>query len=808
MPPYALLCDDPRCTDPRATGGKGSSLAVLNGVEGVRVPDFFCVTTSAFRAVLEDAGTAPRIEALQAAASESPRALFAQAAALREHIETAPVREVIAEAIRSSYAELCARSGIENMAVAVRSSATTEDLEEGSFAGQHSSFLNQVGAEDVIDAVRRCWASVFNDRAVEYRNRIGVSHRDALVSVVVQKMVHARVAGTAFSIEIGTSYPGLHIAASLGLGESLVSGEVTSDEWLLDAERLHVIKQIRGSKRFRYERAADGSGIEMIATHAEEASTLCLDHAMVKAIAERTRAIAAFYRERFGYEHIDTELAISHTPTLYFVQARPVVPVMWEEIQTVDTAQAKTSDVLVRGKYALLGAVHGRLKVIEDFNDLVEGRRAIEADDIVVAVKTSNYWNQYLTHLKGIVTLEGSPTAHPILIGRERGLPCVIGCDDVVARLRPHDGQWATLDGLHKCIYLGRQPLTLATEEELTRKFEVVEVEELVSDGESLAFLVSFQRAFQDDEGTWWVANPNHPVAPMLQTMILDSFARREALVNAARDRPIGEVFYPETRVREAVVHDRLQPLADTLQAFEGMTLDEAWRFYAQFRAAGHAHVAACEAFAQAPSDAAFEAYRAAFTDLAAYFWLSWFFRTWLNGVVSRHAHALGVSQFHFERMGDVIQSGLEQEDEHLSMAILELARGLKAHGLTEDVAVDALPGALRGQLEALTRRFKIAKSTDIRLALPLEEALRLAMDEMEGLTPASEVAGQHEETFFPEHPEFQRWVELAIRARVLHCDTHHYRLRGQWHVRDTLVHLAGSEAILNAPMEAVIALL
>ena len=133
--------------------------------------------------------------------------------------------------------------------VACRSSATTEDTKDASFAGQHDTFLFQKGIDDVLTSVRRCWASVFTDRAVEYRGRNHVPHSDAVMAVVVQEMVDPEVAGTAFSVEVSTGFPAVHLAASYGLGEAVVSGEVTSDEWLLKPSNLTVLKRVLGSKK-------------------------------------------------------------------------------------------------------------------------------------------------------------------------------------------------------------------------------------------------------------------------------------------------------------------------------------------------------------------------------------------------------------------------------------------------------------------------------------------------------------------------------------------------------------------------------
>lgn len=783
--PDVLNCDDPNCAEPLATGGKASSLAMLNHLEGVRVPWFFAVTTTAYVDAIAAAGLSDAIEGLQGEADR--RQLYARAAVLREQIAGAPISERTARAVTGAYAELCRVVDLEDAAVAVRSSATTEDLEEGSFAGQHSSFLNIRGVEDLLQAVRECWASVFNDRAVEYRNTIGIAHREALVGVVVQKMVFPEVAGTAFSIEIGTSFPGLHVAATYGLGESLVSGEVTSDEWLLDPDDLRLIKRVRGSKRFKYRILEASSGIEKV--EISGGADYCLDLDMVKEIAARTQEIAAWYRENHGYEHIDTEFAVSQTPTLYFLQARPVVPVIWEDVHTVDGDHVKPSDVLIRGKYSLIGATHGRLRIIDDFNALVEERVTIEAEDIVVAVKTSNYWNQYLTHLRGIITMEGSPTAHPMLIGRERNLPCLIGCPDVLERLRPHDRTWVTLDGLRKQVYRGKKPLIPATQAELNIQFKPVPVETLGSEEESLSFLKSFGRVHDDGAGGWWVANPNHALSPAWQQMTIDGLSRRMSMVNACRAQPGEDPFEPGGLVFDGKVHDRLQPLARTISAFDGMNLEECTAFLQGYRGAGADYLAACEGLATKISVATWRAYASAYADLSAHAWLSWFFRTWLDIEVSGRANALRVSQFHFARWSDRLQSQIPQEDDRLTREILALCADITDDGL-----------------EHIARRYRIAKDTDIRHALPLQETRNLVLDEaasggvLEG--PASDDDGQD---FFLEDVELSAWTRLSIAARIQHCDTHHIRMRGQWRVREALMETGD---VFDLPMESIEAIL
>ena len=233
-----LKSTDARCVDASLTGGKGSSLAILNAVRGVVVPAFFCVSTDGFREVLRsseaargqlaklqeisdlggvaNAGSGLSREGSNSEKHDSQRELFKAAAVLRSTVEALPFPPAVAKEIKGAYGDLSAAAAEAGAPVAVRSSATTEDTKEASFAGQHDTFLNQRGLQDVVASVRRCWASCFTDRAVEYRNRNVIPHRDAVMSVVVQQMILPSVAGTAFSEELSTGFPAIHITASYG----------------------------------------------------------------------------------------------------------------------------------------------------------------------------------------------------------------------------------------------------------------------------------------------------------------------------------------------------------------------------------------------------------------------------------------------------------------------------------------------------------------------------------------------------------------------------------------------------------------
>ncbi len=503
-----MQMDDPRCTDASLTGGKGSSLAVLANVPRVDVPPFFCVTSAVFVQLFSDDETRGLIAALQ---SQTEFAGIDEASkALRRHVKRRPLPGAVEEEIVAAYAGLCARMRRESVSVAVRSSATTEDLADASFAGQHSTYLNQVGSADVVMSCRKCWASVFNSRAAEYRNKHGIEHLKALLCVVVQVMVDPVVAGTGFSCELATGFPSLNVSALWGLGEGLVSGDVTADDWLFQSVAPYrCIRRTMGSKTHQFRFRADSSGIEFVPVSETMRNSWCIPIETARQIAASLASIHAMYRDKFGYEHVDTELAVSRVSEnelkVYFLQCRAIVPIAKKSIFTVE--ESYSEDVILTGRYSLPGAVVGRVNVV-NFDALSAGKASIEENDIVVAVKTGNAWTPFLKTLKGLVTEEGSATSHPMLIGRERGIVCLVACPAAVEIMTPYHGQTVTLDGLQKKLFFGEQKLKSANAKELQDRFAPPPPPLLPSDDESRHFLRNFSRGFLAPDGSdvFWTA--------------------------------------------------------------------------------------------------------------------------------------------------------------------------------------------------------------------------------------------------------------------------------------------------------------
>ncbi|MFN8167328.1 MAG: PEP/pyruvate-binding domain-containing protein [Candidatus Nanopelagicales bacterium] len=276
-------------------GGKAASLGEMTGA-GLPVPPGFGICTSAYRRARDesdlDAQIARLLHGLDISDTDE---VSRRCAEIRRIISTMPIPEGIELQIRGAYLELSARCGTKEVPVAVRSSATSEDSPDASFAGEHDTYLWVRGAEDVIDAVRRCWASLFTDRATCYRVEMGYEHRSVEMCVVVQKMVHPKSAGVAFTLDpVNGDRSQVAIDASWGFGESVVAGEVTPDNYRVDKVMLDITRRIVSEKTHEYV-LTDHDTVEKVEVEPDRVSAPCLTDNELKAIAKLAKTAERHY---------------------------------------------------------------------------------------------------------------------------------------------------------------------------------------------------------------------------------------------------------------------------------------------------------------------------------------------------------------------------------------------------------------------------------------------------------------------------------------------------------------------------------
>ncbi len=420
-------------------GGKGANLGELTAA-GLAVPPGFVVGAPAYAAFCDGRGLRERIEAALASVDiDDPVALAASAEELRRQIESEEMPSSLDEEIRAAYLAL---AGDDPTApVAVRSSATAEDTEAASFAGMNETFLNVRGADAVVEAVRRCWSSLFGARTIFYRAKRGFGQADMDIAVVVQRQIPAARAGVMFTIDPATGASDrLVIEAALGLGESVVSGGVAPDRYVVDKQTFVVVAREVRRKAFAIEPAPDGGTVTR---------ELSGDEALAPVLSDLEAALLARLgvqmEEHYGAPQ-DTEWAIDPAGQAWILQARPVTAA-----GAPATALGMPADelVLLRGLGAAPGSGVGSARVLSSLADASR----LGSGDILVAHMTAPDWVPLMRRAAAIVTDSGGMTCHAAIVSRELGIPCVVGTQNATTRLR--DGELITVDATRGLVLEG-----------------------------------------------------------------------------------------------------------------------------------------------------------------------------------------------------------------------------------------------------------------------------------------------------------------------------------------------------------------
>lgn len=436
-----------RLDDVPLVGGKNASLGELYanlGGAGVRVPNGFALTAAAYRDALTAADAWPRLHALLDGLDVTDVVLLAERAAEARRVVydatgTDALRQIIAEAYRTLEGEYGP-----DVAVAVRSSATAEDLPTASFAGQHESYLNISGADDVVEACRQCFASLFTDRAIVYRANNGFDHFKVFLSVGVMKMVRSDNAssGVIFTLDTESGFRDVvFVTAAYGLGENVVQGKVDPDEFYVHkptflAGHRAVLRRSLGQKQtaLRLARGHVGSTTrDQVMTEAAR-SRFCIDDDDVLALAEYAIRIEQHYSAEAGHPvPMDIEWAKdAEDGKLYIVQARPETVASRRVGDTFESyALAGSGKVLVSGKAVGEKIRSGVARVISSADEL----KAFQPGEVLVASLTSPDWEPVMKMAGAIVTDRGGRTCHAAIVARELGVPAVVGSESATTTL-------------------------------------------------------------------------------------------------------------------------------------------------------------------------------------------------------------------------------------------------------------------------------------------------------------------------------------------------------------------------------------
>lgn len=467
MKRYVLRLDEVSMSDVALVGGKAASIGELTralGPLGVRVPCGFAVTAQAFRDMIEAAGATPRLHALLDGLDKRDNAALARAGAqARAIVSACPMPAAVEAALRSAWRALAQQCAESDLRVAVRSSATAEDLPHASFAGQHESFLNVAGEDAVVDAVRRCQASLFTDRAIAYRIDQGFDHFQVALSVAVMKMVRSDLAasGVAFTLDTESGHPDMvRIDAAWGLGEAVVQGSVDPDEFVVHKPTYRlgsrcVLSHRIGAKLTRVVLGAvgaagggPGGGESIVTEPVPEPDRLrpCLSDEDVLALAGMALRIEEHYSQRAGHWcPMDVEWAQDGPGgPICIVQARPETVVSqqapWDiERHEWEAPGPPASATLLRGRAIGERIAQGSVRRIAHPRDLPTFRPG----EVLVAPTTTPDWEPVMKTAAAIVTEHGGRTCHAAIVARELGIPALVGAPGACSTLT--DGRPVTV---------------------------------------------------------------------------------------------------------------------------------------------------------------------------------------------------------------------------------------------------------------------------------------------------------------------------------------------------------------------------
>jgi len=452
-----LWFDELHRSDVNLVGGKSSSLGEMTSSMKVPVPYGFATTARAYQYFMNQTGLNDKVNSLLEGIKdyESSDELHATCEKIRNLIVGAKMPDDLASDIKKAYADLADKMDQDNPFVAIRSSATAEDLPNASFAGQQESYLNIKGADDVVDRVQQCYSSLFTDRATYYRHKQHFPHEKVALSAAVQMMVFSKASGIMFSVNVANGDSSkIVIDAIYGLGEYIVLGKVTPNHFVIDKQSMKIVEKNIVKQPIELVRVPDGGTKEQDVPVELQDKQVLTDEQVIE-LAGYAKEIERHYG---GY--MDMEYALdTNTNKLWIVQARPET--VWSQKNKKknsagddDVVEAADAKVAVRGLPASPGLASGVVHVIDDPKDIDQFKKG----EILVTLMTSPDWVPAMKKAAAIVTNNGGMTCHAAIVSREMQIPCIVGTKSkkVAATDVFKTGDVVTVDATNGIVYMGK----------------------------------------------------------------------------------------------------------------------------------------------------------------------------------------------------------------------------------------------------------------------------------------------------------------------------------------------------------------
>lgn len=465
---YVLWFDEIGMEDVPSVGGKSASLGEMTQRTGVPVPYGFATTAEAFRHYLLENQIDKKLPEILKEIKDpnDTKTLQIVGAKIRKMIATAEMPDDLEKEIVNAYETLAKKVGDKNPFVAVRSSATAEDLPDASFAGQQETYLNVHTAKEVVEKVKECYSSLYTDRAIFYRIQKGFDHMSVALSAAIQLMVYSKASGVIFTLDVSNGDRSVVLVeAGYGLGEFIVQGTITPDEYLVRKSDLNIVKKNVPRKTIQLVRIPTG-GTEKRSVPKEIQDKQVLTDEQIVELAKYAIAIEQHYKKP-----MDIEWALDErTNKLFILQARPETVWASKKEEKIEEKMVTTTErkVLVQGLPASPGLAVGKVHIIPTVDRINE----FEKGEILVTEMTAPDWVPAMRKAAAIVTNSGGMTCHAAIVSRELGIPCIVG---TISRGKPateaiSDGAMVTVDAKLGVVYEGvleeatqKEPPTLAT---------------------------------------------------------------------------------------------------------------------------------------------------------------------------------------------------------------------------------------------------------------------------------------------------------------------------------------------------------
>ncbi len=438
---YVEFFEELNKDDVAIAGGKGANLGELTQA-GITVPPGFVITSQTYNQFINETEIFDGImDILDVLDVNNNQELQQAALKIKNIIIQTEVPNDIKTIIIEAYNALCRRIGKENAFVAIRSSATAEDLPEASFAGQQDTYLNIKGEEELIKYVRKCWASLFEARAIFYREENNFDHSSVYIAVVVQEMVNAEKAGVMFTAHPSTGDEKILIEAAWGLGEAVVSGTVTPDTIWVDKENEEILDYQISEKNIMFRKNPNTGKTEKIPVPDDMKKKQVLNNDEIAGLTKLGKTI----QDHYDFPQ-DTEWAIEEGQ-IFMLQSRPITT-LTNKAEETGTEVERT--IITKGLGASPGMASGKVKIIRNTDELDK----ILLGDILVTVMTTPDMVPAMKRANGIITDEGGVTCHAAIVSRELGIPSVVGTGDASKILK--ENSMVTLDGNKGLVYEGK----------------------------------------------------------------------------------------------------------------------------------------------------------------------------------------------------------------------------------------------------------------------------------------------------------------------------------------------------------------